>query len=192
MTRTVTALTTMMLDLHLRVPSLQEKLVWFNDIENHFVIEFSDDGAPESKNTTMSIGSLTMWNFGSKVRSRDYHYPIHTVSCGEKEEVLTDMWRQHTDKMLLIEGSILNINNNDVTVEFQPSADQVWQCWANDELTTSATYPSIFHKTKLNLIGSSLGSKWKIPNMENRREDLQKLNSFCATVKPELAVSSVE
>ena len=103
------------------------------------------------------------------------------------------MWRQHTDEMLLIEGSILNINNKDVTVEFQPSADQAWQCWANNELTTSATYNSIFakvHKTELNLIGQSLGSKWKIPNMENRRKDLQKLNSFCATINPELAPST--
>ena len=164
--------------------------MWFNDVENHIVIEFSDDGAQESKDTTMS---LTMWNFGRKVRSRDYHYPIHTVSCGEKEELLADMWRQHTDEMLLIEGSILNINNKDVT-EFQPSADQAWQCWANNELTTSATYPSIFakvHKMELNLIGQSLGSKSKIPNMENRRENLQKLNSFYPTIKPELAPSTI-
>lgn len=39
-TRSVTALVTMIIDLHLRVPSLQEKLVWLNGIENHFVFEF--------------------------------------------------------------------------------------------------------------------------------------------------------
>ena len=91
-TRTVTALTTMMLDLHLSVPSLFQKLLWFNDEKNHFVIEFSDDGAPESKYTTMSIGSLTLWNVGSRVRSREYHYILHSISCGEKEEVLADLW----------------------------------------------------------------------------------------------------
>ena len=144
-------------------------------------------------NIPLSIGSFTLWNFGSKVRSRDYHYPIHTVSCGEKGEILADIWRQHTDEMLLIEGSLLNINNEKVTVEFQPSADQACQCWANNELTTGATYPSIFakvHKTELNLIGQFFNSKWKTPNMESRREDLQKLNSFCATINPVLAPST--
>jgi len=62
--RTVSTLVSMITDLHLRIPSLKKNPLWFNNIENHFVVEFSDDGAPESRETTMSIGSLTMWNFG--------------------------------------------------------------------------------------------------------------------------------
>ena len=141
----------------------------------------------------MSIGSFTLWNLGSRVRSREYQYPIHTVSCGEKEEILADMWRQNADEMLLIEGNMLNINGKDVSVEFHPSADQAWQCWANNELTTSATYPSIFakvHKSELNLIGQSFEHKWKIPDMESRKSDLEKLNSFVQNIKADLAPST--
>ena len=71
---------------------------------------------------------FNLWNFGIKVRSNDCHYPIHTVSCGEREKVLGDIWRQHTD--------ILNMNNTKINVEFQPSADQAGQYWDNYELTT--------------------------------------------------------
>ena len=46
--RTVTGLVFMILDLHLRVLHLTKKLVWFSDLENHFVFQFSDDGAPET------------------------------------------------------------------------------------------------------------------------------------------------
>ena len=119
------------------------------------------------------LGSLTLWNLGGRVRSRDYQYPLHTISCGEKEEVLADLWRQHTEEMLLIEGSILKINGEDVTVEFHPSADQAWQCWANNELTTSATYPSIFAKvqqSELNLVGQVFEERWEIPTMESREK----------------------
>ena len=63
--RTVTDLTTRMIDLHLKVKKLRENLIWFNNNTNHFVIQFSDDGAPESNNATMTIGSLTMWNFSN-------------------------------------------------------------------------------------------------------------------------------
>ena len=70
----MTALVTMIIDLHLTVPTLYEKLTWFNDVEYHFIFEFSDDGAPESKDTTMSIGSITLWNIGSKVENINTFY----------------------------------------------------------------------------------------------------------------------
>ena len=70
--RTVTGLVFMILDLHLRVPHLTKKLVWFSDLENYFVFQFSDDGAPETSQMTMSIGSLTMCNLGRRVRSADF------------------------------------------------------------------------------------------------------------------------
>ena len=62
-----------MIELHLCSDSLRKKLIWFNDQKNHFIVEFSDDGAPESKDGTMcigqgnrlGIGSLTLWNLES-------------------------------------------------------------------------------------------------------------------------------
>ena len=45
-TRTVTGLVFMIIDLHLQLPHLFRKLVWFNDNTNHFIFQFSD-GAPE-------------------------------------------------------------------------------------------------------------------------------------------------
>ena len=91
---------------------------------------------------TMSIGSLTMWNLGDRVRSRDYQYLIHYVSLQEKHLVLENLWRQHTDEMALLEGNILTINGKQCTVEFQPSADMSWQIWANNEVNQTATHPS--------------------------------------------------
>ena len=64
---TVTGLVFMIIDLHLQVPHLSKKLVWFNDLENHFVFQLSNDGALESSQMTMSIGSLMMWNLGNRV-----------------------------------------------------------------------------------------------------------------------------
>ena len=175
--RTITTLCTMIVELHLRTDSLRKKLRWFNDIENHFIMEFSDDGAPETRDLTMGIGSLTCWNFGSRVRSRDY--PIHTISAKEKDDVL---WQQHTEEMELLEGNVIVINNERITQEFQPSADQAWQFWANNELTQSATYPSMFakvHKSELTIIGGRIGNSpdcaWNVPTTESREEDLKKL-----------------
>ena len=54
--RTITALCTMIVDLHLRTDSLRKKLRWFNDIENHFIMEFADGGAPETRDLTMCTG----------------------------------------------------------------------------------------------------------------------------------------
>ena len=72
--------------------------------------------------------------------------------------------------MQLIEGNLFYINNEKVTIQFEPSADQM-QFWANNELTQSATYPSMsagVHKSELTFIGGSIGNteddcKWKVP-----------------------------
>ena len=45
--RTITGLVFMIIDLHLRLPHLCRKLIWFNENTNHFIFQFSDDGAPE-------------------------------------------------------------------------------------------------------------------------------------------------
>ena len=96
--RTVTGLVLMILDLHLRVPHLCRKLVWYNGLENHFIMQFSDDGAPETSQLTMSIGTMTTWNLGERVRSSDFQYLLHCVNLHEKHEVLEDLWKQHTDE----------------------------------------------------------------------------------------------
>lgn len=150
--RTVSALITMITDLNLKVKSKKDGLQWFNGNKNHFVVEFSDDGAPESREKSMSIGTLTFWNFGAKVRSRDYHFPLHLVTANEKADICELLWRQHSDEMELIENNVFTINDEKTTFEFQPSADQAWQYWAVNSLTQSATYPSPYgnvHKDDL-------------------------------------------
>ena len=155
---------------------------WFNGIHNHFIIEFSDDSAPESKEGTMCIGSITMWNFG---RSRNLHYPIHTITAKEKDNAVSDLWEQYTEEIMMLEGNVVHINDEKVTIEYQPSANQAWQFWANNELTQSATYPSMFakvHKNELAFIGGSLGNsktdKWAVPTAESRERDLNVLNEY--------------
>ena len=187
--RTVTALVTMVIDLHFKVPAYKEKLIWFNNHENHLIFEFSDDGAPECKDTTMSIGSLTLWNLGNRVRSREYQYPLHAVSCGEKEDVMELLWKQHCEEMMLLEGNMMNIDGRRITMEFQPSADQAWQTWANNVLSQSATYPSIFakvHKSELGIVGQELDKRWQVPSMESRQIDLEKLNGYLGTLSSNL------
>ena len=93
-------------------------------------MQFSDDGAPESSQLTMSIGSLTSWNLGDRVRSRDFQYILHCVSRGEKDEVLQSIWKQHTDEMEMLEGNVFVVSNKQYTIEFQPSTDM---SWANNE-----------------------------------------------------------
>ena len=114
--RTVTALVTMIIDLHLKTDSLRKKLIWFNGIQNHFIMEFSDNGAPETRELTMCIGTISCWNFGTRIRSRDYHYPLHTISAKEKDEVISQLWKQHTEEMQLVEGNLFYINSEKVTI----------------------------------------------------------------------------
>ena len=189
--RTLTALTTMVIDLHMKSPYLRKKLVWYNDIINHFIIEFSDDGAPETRDITMCIGSISCWNFGHRIRSREYHYPLHTISTKEKDEIVGMLWRQYSDEMMLLEGNIIHVNGEKITMGFQPSADQDWQFWANNELTLSATYPSMFakvHKNQLADIGGTLGTSedctWQVPTIESRKNDLDLLNVELCNLEP--------
>ena len=188
--RTVTGLVFMIIDLHLRVPHLRNKLTWFIEHKFHFVFQFSDDGAPETSELTMSIGSLTCWNFGEKIRSREYHYLLHCLSVQEKAEVMEVIWKQHTDEMEVIEGNIFKVAGLNCTIEFQPSADQSWQSCANNETTQLATYPSPFAnvcKGNMNVTNGSIGTSesdtWKPYTMEVREEHIKKLNNFITMLK---------
>ena len=142
---------------------------------NHFIFEFSDDGAPETKELTMTIGSMTLWNIGNRVRSREFHYPLHLVSANEKDVVFENLWLEHTEEMNIIENNVLHVNGETITVEFQPSADQAWKCWAASVLPASATYPSPYanvHKSQLTEIHGSIGDNgtdtWNPPNNGNK------------------------
>ena len=126
-TRTITGLIFMIMDLHLILPHLFQQLVWFQGNANHFVLQFSVDGAPETSQLAMSIGSVTFWNIGERVRSREYQYLLHCVSLGEKHEALQSLWHQHTQEMLLFEASIFTVSGKERTIEFQPSADISWR-----------------------------------------------------------------
>ena len=183
---TVTGLVFMILDWHLRLAYLRERLIWFNENIYHFVsFNFLMMGPPETSDLSMSIGSLTVWNFGGKVRSRDYQYLLHCLSVGEKDNVMEDLWKQHTEEMIMLEGNILTTCGQQCTLEFQPSADQSWLSWANGELNQAATYPSPYafvHKGSLQTMGGSIGhsesNTWKPPTMQRRKEDFDKLTRF--------------
>ena len=41
--RTITALTIMINDLHLRSNILRNKLIWFNGLKNHFIMDLLED-----------------------------------------------------------------------------------------------------------------------------------------------------
>lgn len=81
---TVTGLVFLILDLHLTFLRLQKQLIWFNSNKNHFIFQFSDEGAPEISEFGMSIGSLTCWNFGLRVRSREFHYLLKCFREGKR------------------------------------------------------------------------------------------------------------
>ena len=192
--RTVTGPIFMIMDLHLRVPHLRKKLVWYNNNEFNFVFQFSDDGAPETSELTMSIGSLTSWNFGEMVRSREYHYLLHCLSVSEKEDMMSCIWKQHSDEMETLEGNIFHVAGEKCRVQFQPSADQSRQSWANNETTQAATIPSPFanvNKGNMNIVNGSIGFEstdtWKIFTMKQRVDDVEKLQAFCKKLKPYLS-----
>ena len=136
------------------------KLIWFNDNTYHFIFQCSDNGAPESSQLTMFIGSLTSWNFGDRVRSRDFQYIFHCVSLGEKHEVLESIWKQHTDEIQMLEGNIFNVCEKQCTLEFQPSTNMSWQSWANNELNQAVTFPSPYanvSKGNISTMGATIG-----------------------------------
>ncbi|XP_066293099.1 uncharacterized protein [Branchiostoma lanceolatum] len=192
-TRSVTALVHMVVDLHMRVPHLRKQLHWYNERENHFIFQFSDDGTREAADMPMSVGSLTCWNFHKRVSSRDLHYLLHLVSVEETDTVMADLWQQHTEEMALLEGSTFTISECPVTFEFVPSADQKWQCWANNETTNAATFPSPFadvSKHNMAVVGGSIGETWQPWTAESRLRDAEKVEGFLSTLPAGLAEST--
>ena len=187
--RTVSGLVFMIIDLHLRLPYLARELIWFNENTNHFVFQFSDDGAPETSELSMSIGSLTSWNLGERLSSREYQYLLHCASVNEKDEVCELLWQQHTDEMLLLESSVFQVNGVECTMEFQPSAYMCWQSWAANEVNQAATHPSPYanvHKGNLTTMGGSIGfdkdNLWKPYSSSVRKEHLKQVEEYLSTL----------
>ena len=185
--RTLVSLVIMITDLHLRLPFLRKRLVWFNDCKNHFIFQFGDDGAPENSSTTMSIGTLTSWNFGKGIGSRDMQYMLHGLSVQEKDAVMADIWEQHTREMQLLEGNVFTINGEVCTFEFQPSADQCWQSWAANEVSQSATYPSVYANVRNSNIAvpnGKIGHTWQPPNKDSRAKHIKMVSDFKGKLDP--------
>ncbi|KAI8493299.1 hypothetical protein Bbelb_293030 [Branchiostoma belcheri] len=189
-TRSVTGLVHMIVDLHLRVPHLAKQLRWFNNKQHHFIFQFSDDGTQEAADTPMSVGSLTSWNFHRRVNSRDLHYLLHIVNAQETDGVMEGLWQQHTQEMQLLEASTFTINGTSVTFEFVPSADQKWQCWANNETNNAASFPSPFadvSKQDMVVVGGEIGTTWQPWTNETRTADAAKVEKFVGTLPRELS-----
>lgn len=181
--RSLVSLVIMIADLHLRLPYLAKRLIWFNGKVNHFIFQFGDDGAPETSSLTMSVGTLTCWNFGLQLRSCDYQYALHGLSVGEKDAILSDIWHQHTQEMLLLEGSNFTINEQICSFEFQPSADQSWQTWAANEVSQAATYPSPYAKVSkftLCVPNGKIGTTWDATTAETRAKHVEMVETFKA------------
>ena len=197
-TRTLTGLVFMILDLHLKLPYLQRKLVWFNDNPNHFVFQFSDDGAPETSELSMSIGSITLWNLGDRVRSRENQYLLHCVSLPEKHDIMELLWQQHTEEMKLLESSVFNVCQKECTLQFEPAADMSWQSWACNELNQAATYPSPYanvHKANMTTMGGSIGfgseDMWQPYTNACRAENLKRLDQFVSGLSSGLSEDTI-
>ena len=54
---------------------------------NYYIVESSDDGAPESSEQTMTIGTLSLGNFGNRICRRDFHDLLHAISASGKDKV---------------------------------------------------------------------------------------------------------
>ena len=109
---------------------------------------------------------------------------------------MEDIWRQHAEEMKVLEGNVLTVCSQQCTAEFQPSANQSWQSWANNELRQAATYPSPYanvHKGQLCKMGGTIGNfnecTWRVPSEEEREEDLKKLREYEKTLLAHLKQS---
>ncbi len=145
---------------------------------------------------SLSIGSLTFWNLGERVRSWEYQYLLHCVSVSEKHDVLQSFWQLHTDEMLLLEASIFTVSGKKCTIEFQPSADMSWQSWACNEVNQAATslYANV-HKGNMCSMGGSIGhgdkDLWNPYIMNDRENHLSMVDTYLASLPKGLSPSTI-
>lgn len=122
------------------------------------------------------------------MQSRDFRYLLHCVSVQEKDQLMHDLWEQHTEEM-----KILTVCNKDCTVEFQPGADMSWQSWAANELNQAAKYPSPYanvHKGNMCTMGGSIGfsdnDTLKPFTLEKRKSHVEKVRNFMSSLSSSL------
>ena len=158
--------------------------MWFKDEEGLFVVQFSDDDAPETRDLSMSLGTLTFWNFGPCVRSRSKQYLLHALSVNEKDAVMADLWEQHCEEMKTMEGNYCTINGKRCLFEFVPSADQAWQTWVANEVSQAAMYPSPYANVStpaMSCVNGSIGTSdsftWKVWSAQQREKHVKEVES---------------
>ena len=83
------------------MPHLRAILNWFNDEENSFVIQFSDDGGPEMSELSMSLGTLTLWDFRAFVRNRKKQYLLHALSTIQDKRTVLDQGARYSQTIWL-------------------------------------------------------------------------------------------
>ncbi|XP_078610311.1 uncharacterized protein LOC144881261 [Branchiostoma floridae x Branchiostoma japonicum] len=192
-TRTLVSLVFMIVDLHLSVPHLRDQLRWFNGKKNHFIFFFADDGTPETKESTMSVGTLSCWNFNSQVRSDRRQYFLHAVGESEKAAVFKHLWEQAVLQMEMMESKPYTIAGELCTFEFRAGGDESWAATALGETSGSATYPSPWADvTKANMftVGGKIGETWMPWTIERRLADLQKLDEYMNSLPSVLSESA--
>ena len=95
--------------------------------------------------------------------------------------------RQHAEEMKMLEGNVSTVSSQQCTAEFQPSADQSSQSWANNDINQASTYPSPYanvHKGELckiggvGGIGNSNKCTWKVPSEEKREKTSRNLENL--------------
>ncbi|XP_078620594.1 uncharacterized protein LOC144887315 [Branchiostoma floridae x Branchiostoma japonicum] len=190
--RPLVSLTTMIVDMYLRLPHLRSQLRWFKGRKNHFIFLFADDGTPETKDTSMTVATLTCWNFGKQVRSRNTQFLIHVVSASEKAAVLRAAWGEITFQAGLMEAESITIAGELCTFEFRAGGDESWAATALGETTGAATYPSPWanvSKSNMFIVGGKFGETWKPWTMEQRKADLLKLEEYLSTLPSDLSES---
>ena len=71
---------------------------------------------------------------------------------------MSELWKQHTEEMKILEGNVLKVCGKECTVESQPGADMSWESWAANELNQAAILPSpyVTWKAKMDTNGFPL------------------------------------
>ncbi|KAI8522156.1 hypothetical protein Bbelb_019100 [Branchiostoma belcheri] len=192
-TRPFVSLVIMIVDLHLFLRHLYEELRWFKGKENHFIFCFADDGTPETKETSMTVGTLSSWNFSSKVRSHPFQYLLHIVNAPEKAAVFKELWAEHTYHMELMESKPYTIAGKLCTFEFRGGGDESWAATALGETSGAATYPSPWAdvtKSNMFIVGGKIGQTWMPWTMEQREAHLLKLEEYMNSLPSGLSEST--
>ena len=94
-TRTLTGLVFMILDLHLKLPSLEHKLVWFNDNPNHFVFQMMVLQRHLSCRCLLAVSLCGTWERESEAGSTKTCF---TVSVCQKSMIAWSFFGSSTQK----------------------------------------------------------------------------------------------